>query len=122
MAPFAGTAPVDSSYPSVQGNGYPPATGCTRDPRTFPDPAEPQLDLSNSGQDVALASGSDRCPRDGLSTLEQQRLRTAAGPVHRMEVVPALNDFRHHPVFVLWEPQELHGRFRPARDRTPASA
>ena len=89
MAPLACTVHVDSSDPSVQGNGYP--TG-------------------------------ERCPRDGLSTREQQRLRTAPGPVHRMDVVPAVNDVRRHPAFILWAVQELHGQFRPARDPTPASA
>lgn len=85
-----------------------------RDPETFPEPTELQIERKNASQHLAFAAGIHRCPGEGLSKLEQElALNHLFDRAHDFSFTPGRNDFAHHPGFVLRALKELHLDFTP---------
>jgi len=80
-----------------------------RDERIFPNPDDVDLDRTNTRRHMAFSLGEHHCPGSSLSRLEQNlALNAILDRLPNLHLTPKLNDFSHHPGFVLRALKELH--------------
>lgn len=80
-----------------------------RDERIFPNPDVVDLDRINTRRHMAFSLGEHHCPGSSLSRLEQNlALNAIIDRLPNLHLTPDLNDFSHHPGFVLRALKELH--------------
>ena len=80
-----------------------------RDETIFPNPDVVDLDRTNTRRHMAFSLGEHHCPGSSLSRLEQNlALNAILDRLPNLRLTPDLNDFAHHPGFVLRALKELH--------------
>ena len=80
-----------------------------RDQRIFPNPDVVDLERINTRRHMAFSLGEHHCPGSSLSRLEQRMaLNSLLDRLPHLHLQPEVNDFAHHPGFVLRALKELH--------------
>ena len=83
-----------------------------RDPEIFSEPDKFDMDRGNASKHLAFSQGEHHCPGGPLSRLEQViAYEQLIKRLPNLRLTPGLNDFTHHPGFVLRALKELYISF-----------